>query len=138
MGDDPGGPRKQRLLGVIMDEISAAAPAPWSLPLPRDKRLKKVTQALIKDPSDGRSLEEFSKTAGASPRSLARLFEAHTGMTFGAWRKRLRLLSAMTLLQEGAPVTSVAYETGYHSPGAFIAMFKRATGLPPGRYFRQG
>ena len=59
-------------------------------------------------------------------------------MTFGAWRQRLRLLTAMTLLEKGTPIASVAAKTGFASPSAFIAFFKRSTGLPPGRYFRQG
>lgn len=136
--DNLGGPRRRRLLGVIMDEISAAKRDPWFLPLPREKRLRKVTGALLGDPSDGRSLEGFSKPAGASPRTLARLFVAETGMTFGAWRERLRLVTAMRLLADGVAVTTVAFETGYQSPSAFIAMFKRATGQSPGRYFRKG
>ncbi len=138
MGEAPAEARRRRLLAVIMDEIAAAEPASWFLPLPRERRLLKVTRALLKDPSDTRSLEAFAPLAGASPRSLARLFVAHTGLTFGAWRQRLRLLTAMTLLQEGAPVTTVATKTGFSSPSAFIAAFKRQAGLPPGRYFRQG
>lgn len=129
---------RRRLMAVIMDEVERAEPAPWFLPLPRERRLSKITRALIKDPSDGRSLEAFAPLARTSPRSLARLFVAHTGMTFGAWRQRLRLITAMTMLQEGAPVATVATKTGFASPSAFIAFFKRSTGLPPGRYFRPG
>ena len=133
----PSSAPRRRLQGVINDEIMAAKPAPWFLPLPREGRLAEVTRALLRDPADGRRLEEFSQTAGASPRSLARLFVAHTGLTFGTWRQRLRLLTAMTLLEDGVPVTTVAYKTGFASPSAFIAAFKRSTGSPPGQYFRQ-
>ncbi len=129
---------RRRLMAVIMDEVERAEPAPWFLPRPRERRLAKITRALIKDPSDRRGLEAFAKTAGAGARSLARLFVATTGLTFGAWRQRLRLMTAMTMLQEGAPVATVAFETGFSSPSAFIAAFKRSTGLPPGRYFRKG
>lgn len=129
---------RRRLMAVIMDEVERAEPAPWFLPRPRERRLSKITRALIKDPADGRSLEDFSNIAGASPRNLARLFVAHTGMTFGAWRQRLRLLTAMTLLEAGTPVAAVATKTGFSSPSAFIAAFKRQTGRPPGRYFPKG
>lgn len=137
MGEAPAEARRRRLLAVIMDEIAAAEPAPWFLPLPRERRLRKITRALLKDPSDTRSLEAFSPLAGASPRSLARLFVAHTGLTFGAWRQRLRLLTAMTLLEKGTPVATVAAKTGFSSPSAFIAFFKRATGSLPGQYYRK-
>jgi AraC-like DNA-binding protein len=32
-------------------------------------------------------------------------------------------------------VTTVAYDLGYDSPSAFIAMFRRETGETPARYF---
>ena len=35
-----------------------------------------------------------------------------------------------------SPVTSVALDLGYETPSAFIAMFRRALGTSPGRYFR--
>lgn len=129
---------RRRLMAVIMDEVEAAEPAPWFLPLPRERRLGRITRALVRDPADTRGLEAFARLAGTSPRSLARLFVAHTGLTFGVWRQRLRLLTAMTLLEARTPVAAVARQTGFASPSAFIAAFKRATGLPPGRYFRQG
>ena len=129
---------RRRLMAVIMDEVEAAEPAPWFLPLPRERRLGKITRALIKDPSDRRGLEEFAAIAGTGPRTLARLFVAHTGLSFGAWRQRLRLLTAMTLLEAGTAVASVAHQTGFASPSAFVAAFKRSTGTSPGRYFRRG
>jgi AraC-like DNA-binding protein len=58
-------------------------------------------------------------------------------MTFGAWRARLRLTTAVARLAEGAPVTSVAYDLGYQSPSAFIAMFRRSLGDSPGRYLKK-
>jgi AraC-like DNA-binding protein len=58
-------------------------------------------------------------------------------MTFGAWRERLRLTQAVARLAEGEAVTSVAYDLGYQSPSAFIAMFKRTLGDTPGRYLKK-
>jgi AraC-like DNA-binding protein len=95
-----------------------------------------VSDALVANPADDRDLEVWADSAGASSRTLARLFVKETGLTFGAWRQRLRLLAAISRLGAGQPVTAVSYETGYHSPSAFIAMFKRTLGMPPGQYFR--
>ena len=39
-------------------------------------------------------------------------------------------------LAAGHPVTQVALDLGYDSVSAFIAMFRRAFGVPPSRYFR--
>jgi AraC-like DNA-binding protein len=59
-------------------------------------------------------------------------------MSFGAWRQQLRLLRALERLAAGEAVSTLALELGYASPSAFIAMFKRALGVPPGRYFDAG
>ena len=124
-----------RIIQVILDELRASKPEPLHLPLPQDKRLKVITGALLEDPAIDASLGQWADRAGASERTLARLFLKETGMTFGAWRQRLRLLSAVARLAEGAAVTNVAYDLGYDSPSAFIAMFRKTLGRTPGRYF---
>ena len=132
----PAGPQA-RLMAVIPDELAGLTPEPLHLPLPADSRLRSVTNALIADPGDGRDLKQWAKSAGASERTLARLFVKETGMTFGTWRQRRRLLAAIGRLAEGQPVTSVAVDLGYDSPSAFITMFRRTLGATPGRYLQQ-
>ena len=125
-----------RLAAVILDELRRLHPEPLHLPMPRDKRLRVITDGLTAKPTDSRTLEEWSQPAGASARTLARRFREETGITFGRWRQRLRVLSATTRLGAGDPVTMVAYDLGYSSPSAFIATFKRSFGSSPARYFR--
>jgi AraC-like DNA-binding protein/mannose-6-phosphate isomerase-like protein (cupin superfamily) len=131
----PGGP-EARVLALIPDELRALEPEPLHLPLPRDRRLTAVTGRLAADPADGRPLAAWAKAAGASERTLARLVLKETGLTFGAWRQRLRLLAAIARLAQGQAVTGVAYDLGYDSPSAFIAMFRRTLGATPGRYLK--
>lgn len=59
-------------------------------------------------------------------------------MSFGAWRYRLRLLTAMEQLAYGASVTQAALEVGYESPSSFIAAFRSMFGKTPARYFGHG
>jgi AraC-like DNA-binding protein len=40
------------------------------------------------------------------------------------------------LLAASEPVASVASYVGYETPSAFIAAFRRHTGVTPGAYFR--
>ena len=126
-----------RLVGVVLDELKNLQPAPLHLPLPRDPRLKVVTDALMVAPGDNRDLGDWGRQAGASGRTLARLFRRETGMTFAGWRRRLRLLAAVSRLGAGESVTAVAYDLGYHSPSAFVAMFRRSLGTSPGRYLKR-
>jgi len=129
----PDGPT-ERLATVILDQLRAPASAPLHLPLPRDARLRRVAAGLFADPSDRRPLRAWASTVGASARTLARLFEAETGMGFAAWRQQLRLHEALARLTAGEAVTSVAFAVGYDSPSAFIAMFRKALGSSPQRY----
>lgn len=125
-----------RLVAVIADEIRAAPTAPLHLPLPRDPRARRVADALSANPGDPRSLAEWARVAGASVRTLERSFERETALPFGAWRQRARLLRALEQLASGESVSTVALDLGYETPSAFIAMFRRALGTSPGRYFR--
>lgn len=131
---DEAGP-DGRFMQVVLDQMVAAQPVPLHLPLPADPRLLQITERLVADPADNRSLEAFSREVGASSRTLARLFDKELGMTFRQWRQQRRLMVSLERLAAGEPVTSIALDLGYDSPSAFIAMFKRALGVTPTAYF---
>lgn len=126
-----------RLMQVLMDELAALEPEPMHLPIPSDQRLARITHLLRRSPGDHRTLGDWAGEAGASERTLVRLFQSETGMTFSAWRERLRLMSAIPRLVNGDSVTAVALDLGYRSPSAFIAMFRRNTGATPAQYVRR-
>jgi AraC-like DNA-binding protein len=131
---DEAGPAG-RLMTLILDEIAALPTVALDLPLPRDARLGRICRALSAEPGDTRTLSDWGREAGASPRTLARLFVKETGLTFAAWRQQARLLAATAMLGAGEPITRIALDLGYESPSAFTAMFKRALGAPPSHYF---
>jgi AraC-like DNA-binding protein len=132
----PGG-REARLIEVMLDEMKTMQPAPLHLPLAQDKRLRRIMDLLLANPADERSFVELAGQCGASVRTLARLFNRYTGMTFAGWRKQLRLLEAIDRLGQGQTVTKVALDLGYRSPSAFIAMFHRNLGVSPGHYIQK-
>ena len=103
-------------------------------PSPDDPRLVRITDALARDLSDNRRLEQWAAWAGLSPRTLSRRFVAETGMTFAQWRQQARLLRALELAADEVPVTTIALELGYDNVSAFIDMFRRTLGTTPGRY----
>jgi len=123
------------LIGVILHQLKAQQMVPLQLPHVSDPRAARIAQILINNPSDARTLLEFSKVAGASKRCIERLFQQEVGMTFGKWRQQLRLMTAMRLLAEGHKVTHAALESGYSTPSAFISMFRKALGRTPSSYF---
>lgn len=132
----PGPARRRRLItALILHEIRAATVAPLHLPEPSDPRLARITSALREQPGDARTLGVWARDAGASTRTLSRLFVGQAGMTFRQWQRQACLLPALVRLAEGEPVTSVAFELGYDSPSAFISAFRQALGKTPRRYF---
>jgi len=124
------------LIDVIVDQLRAVQAIPLQLPNPLDPRALRVAAALLLQPSDQRPLKELCTTAGASKRTIERLFQRETRMTFGKWRQQFRLMQAMRFLAEGKKVTHAAFEAGYSTPSSFISMFKRILGTTPSRYFR--
>lgn len=129
------GSAEARLVDVIVDELRSLEQVPLYLPYPKRENLLRVTERLSDDPGKKMSMEDWAHEAGMSARSFARHFQAETGLTFGQWRQQARLLAALTQLADGATITTTAERLGYESESAFIAMFKRALGTTPGRYF---
>ncbi len=125
----------RRLAGFLVDQLRALPAAPLELPLPRDPRALRAAERLREAPGSV-PVGALARAAGASRRTLERLFRKETGMSLGRWRQQARLLEAMRLLAHGEPVTSIALEVGYESPSAFIAAFKAALGTTPGGYYR--
>ncbi|MDH3667274.1 MAG: helix-turn-helix transcriptional regulator [Paracoccaceae bacterium] len=116
---------------LILSEITGARRLPLGLTLPQDPRLARICAALIADPGTRLTLDAWADHAGASARTLARLFTRETGMSFGAWRRRVRLQSAVEQIVAGASVDRVAADCGYRSASAFAVAFRRSVGVAP-------
>lgn len=128
-------PDRARLIDVMLDEIRMAPRQPLHLPMPRDSRALRIAERLVARPDLPDTLEELARWAGLSERTARRVFHAETGMQFSQWRQQMRLTRAMERLAQGEPVSEVADAVGYASPSNFIAMFRRAFGVSPARFF---
>ncbi|WP_273820497.1 MULTISPECIES: AraC family transcriptional regulator [Pseudomonas] len=104
-----------------------------ALPSGSDRRLLTVCQAVMSAPSLAISFDQHAETAGASVRTLARLFQAELGMGFAEWRRQVQLATAVAELIQGVPVSRIARSLGY-SPSSFSDMFRRALGISPSHY----
>lgn len=124
----------ERILLLILDQLKRLNRRPFFLPWPNGRMLQKICEILYKTPSDARGLLEWGSELGASSRTLSRQFEREMGISFRAWRYRLRSFKAMELLSTGMSITSVAFELGYASPSAFTYMFREEFGCNPTTY----
>ncbi len=130
-----GVPADERIAGVVLDQLCSLPSVPLQLPLPSDPRARLAAETLIRMPSDPHAMRVAVRRAGASRRTLERLFVAETNMTLGRWCQRMRLIEALRLLAKGNSVTEVAFDVGYKSSSAFIASFRSELGTTPARYF---
>lgn len=130
--DDPAGLKRLGL--VAIDEIQRLESISSSLPAGQDVRLRRLIGHMVRNPDELRTLPELAKIAGGSPRTIERLFQAETGMSFRQWRSRLRLLSAIEHLRQGKSSTTIAHTLGYRTASAFVAAFREHFGCPPQSY----
>jgi len=128
--------RHGHLAQVFLDLVAAAPSLPLFVPMPQDPRAAAVARLLQADPSRGDGIAALARAAGASARTLQRVFREETGMRFVEWRQRLRLLQAITLLEQDLSVTEAGAAAGYASTSAFIAAFRAQMGETPSRYVK--
>jgi AraC-like DNA-binding protein len=119
------------LADLIFSEIAHARRLPLVIPMPRDPRLLRVCNAMLANPASRRTLDDWADEAGASVRTLARLFDKELSVGFVAWRQRVRFHNALEAIVAGEPIALVAERNGYRSASAFSAAFRNIMGQPP-------
>ncbi|MGO1870366.1 MAG: helix-turn-helix domain-containing protein, partial [Halomonas sp.] len=124
-----------RLVAVLLEQLSDAPVKELHLPISDHPKIRQIADTLFADPGDRTTLRQWAARLATSERSLARLVQSTTGLSFGRWRQQLHLMIALSHLAEGASVQSVAGTLGYDSVNAFITMFKKALGKSPTQYF---
>jgi AraC-like DNA-binding protein len=124
--------------GLLVELLEPVAAFSFEVRMPADDRARRVAEMLKDNPADDRTLATWGVDVGASSRTLARAFLAETGLPFARWRALVRLQRAMAALGSNEPVAEVARQVGYESASAFVAAFRRETGITPARYFHVG
>jgi len=101
--------------------------------MPSDPRAAVIARHVLEHPTDTTTLDRLGRRYGAARRTVERLFRSQTGISFGLWQQKARMLTAVRLLAEGRSVTDAGLDAGYTSLSAFIAAFKRTFGCSPGK-----
>ena len=130
----PPGTRDDALISLTLHEITHANTQALGVPLPRDKRLRSLCEAVLRAPGKRATLAEWAVDIGASERTVARLFRTGLGTSFQQWRQQAILAHALPMLARGTPVSQVAAASGYTTDSAFSAMFKTAMGQSPSHF----
>ncbi|AOA59835.1 AraC family transcriptional regulator [Acinetobacter larvae] len=119
---------------LILYEIQNADNFPFEIPWPTDKRLLTICTQLLEQPQQLKDLNRLSDQVGASPRTLIRLFQRETGLSYRTWVQHLHIALAIAKLARGKSVADIAQSLGYQNVCAFSSMFKRHIGKTPQQY----
>lgn len=96
------------------------------------QRIIKVLVYIDQHKSDPMTVEDLASIACYSPFHFHRLFHAFVGESLYAYIKRLRLeQAALQLRNSDLPVTDIAFNAGFDTPGAFARAFRDRFGISP-------
>src|SRR5665213_2538399 len=90
--------RGGQVASLILSELKRLQERRLEVPMPRDPRALRVARALLDNSSIGHDLDRWAIEAGASRRTLARIFRSETGLGFAEWRARLRAIDGLARL----------------------------------------
>ena len=128
---------RARAEAVVFDVLEPSEQQ-LALQLPGDRRIDAIAEALLADPSDNRTLEEWALALQTSERTITRAFRSSTGLSFVQWRRALRVHEALALLGSGHGVQATSELLGYAQSSTFIAAFRRVMGSTPGVFVHGG
>jgi two-component system, response regulator YesN len=81
------------------------------------------------------SLEKVAEYVHLSPSHFSRIFHEGVGESFVSYLTRIRIEKAKALLQaQSIPLAEIGARTGFKDQSYFTRVFKRSTGMSPGRY----
>ena len=127
-------PEYLRLLQVLLDCLTHAELVGSYLPTTQHPALAQILNHLHEHPADDSTLEELAKMINMTERTLARYSQKELGMSLHEWRQRLKVMKAMSMLNKGKTIESIALDLGYASSSAFIYMFKRWMHFTPDQF----
>ncbi|MFT7840701.1 AraC family transcriptional regulator [Saccharothrix sp. BKS2] len=102
-----------------------------------DPAIAEALQHMHREPSRKWTVQELGKAVGLSRTAFTRRFTSMVGQPPLVYLTNWRLGRAAQLLREtDDPLALIARQVGYRSEFAFANAFRRAFGVPPGRFRR--
>lgn len=126
-----------RLVSVLLDQLAISQALPLHLSMPKSEALLSVATRILEAPADLRPVEYLASSLGMSSRTLERRFKTEAGLSLRSFRRQAKLLRALELLSTDMSVSDISDTLGFGDPSAFIAMFRSALGVTPGRYLSE-
>lgn len=128
---------QEHILTVFWDELTIAKKGNYELKIPTDYRLIDKVKSFVFEKEMPPFLKDLSKEVGASEKTISRIFQKETGMSYQDWRLQWNLVRAIELLAEKLTISEIAIELRFSSDSAFIEFFKKHTGVTPNKYLQE-
>lgn len=100
------------------------APNIAQMPLPQDKRIRKICEQYIYQHPNKATLQQLCEQAGISISSAKRLFKKELSMSFNEWKKNYYLLKLEQLKQHHMTIQELSYELGFSSTSGLYKLLK--------------
>ena len=100
----------------------------------RDEAMANAVAFITKNYREDIPVADLAAEAHLSEAHFRRLFKAYTGRSPSRFIAFVRTARAKELLSEGRPIKEVAPLVGYEDMFYFMKVFKKITGVPPGRF----
>lgn len=105
-----------------------------------DPRVEEVANAILQSFQDPDfSVDDCLGVGGYCPDHMRRLFRSHFGKTPHDYLTELRIKAAKKLLSSRSTsnysIAQISHMAGFHDVAYFSRIFKRTTGVSPGKYF---
>ncbi len=79
-------------------------------------------------------VEEVARLCASSVSSVKKVFRKYANHGIHKYFLKMKLIRAVTLLEEGYPVQDISERLGFNNPNYFSMVFKRETGFSPTQY----
>lgn len=124
-----------RIAAVIFTAKTAHRRRATVNPSSPDEHMNEVFERVSADELSALSVDEMAETFGCSRRHLNRLLRKHFGLSAAALRLEIKLLKAVSLLQNtNEKIIAVAEECQFNHLGLFNTYFKRRFGCSPSQW----
>ncbi|KEY56996.1 putative response regulatory protein [Serratia sp. DD3] len=128
------GSREERIQELILDELRLLHFTDFNVPMPKDKILLNFCNRVSDRLDHPWELPDAAQLLSVSEKTISRKFHSETGLSFGEWLRRFRILKSMELLASGYTVLDTAIAVGYDSHSSFSTMFKKRVGISPNNF----
>ena len=122
------------LISILLYEINELVPERQSEPTSVPVYIKEIVQYISEHLSDDLSINTLAKIFFVSRTKLIEDFYLATHISLHDYITSVRLSNAKVMIAKGVALNIVAEQCGYSQASSFLHMFRRETGMTPGKY----